>query len=68
MCMGKTWEYDRKKIGFGKTNEVLEKGDALGDNGWEIISYEETKPEKLGEETESVILIKREKSCTKEKQ
>ena len=35
--------------------------------GWEIISYEETKPEKFGGKTESIVLIKKEKSCTKEK-
>ena len=62
------WEYDRKIIEFRTVKELLDELNILGANGWEIINYEETKPKKFGEKRESIVLIKKEKSCTKEKQ
>jgi len=62
------WIYDRLKIEFEKAQELLDKLNELGKDGWEIIHYEEKKPEKFGGKTESIILIKKEKSCNQEKQ
>jgi len=62
------WEYDRKIIEFRTVKELLDELNTLGANGWEIINYEETKPKKFGEKRESIVLIKKEKSCTQEKQ
>ena len=62
------YEYDRIKIEFVKTNELLDEVDKRGADGWEIIWYDETKPKKFGGKTESIVLFKREKPCTKEKQ
>ena len=48
--------------------ELLDELNRFGADGWEIISYEEKKPEKFGEKFESIVLFKKQKSCTKEKQ
>jgi hypothetical protein len=53
------WEYDRKKIEFGKEADLIEKLNTLGADGWEIIHYEEKKPEKFGGKYESIIIVKR---------
>ena len=55
------WEYDRRKIEFNKVMDLLTELNALGANGWEIIHYEETKPEKFGDKIETIIVIKRSK-------
>ena len=57
--MGNTWEYDRKKIESDKIQNVLDELNVLGADGWEIISYEEKKPEKFGGKFECVVLIKK---------
>ena len=57
--MSKTWEYDRKVIEFKTAQELLNELKALGADGWEIISYEEKKPEKFGENYETIIILKR---------
>jgi len=59
--MENTWEYDRKKIGFYKVQELLDELNTLGADGWEIIYYEEKKPEKFGKKYESIVLFKKEK-------
>jgi len=53
------WEYDRQRIEFNKVMDLLDKLNALGADGWEIISYEEKKPEKFGDNYESIIIVKR---------
>jgi len=53
------WEYDRRKIEFGKTIDLVNELNALGADDWEIINYEEKKPEKFGGKYESIIIIKR---------
>jgi len=63
-----TWEYDRRTINFKSAQALLEGLNALGASGWEIIWYKETKPKRFGDEFESIVLIKKMKSCTKEKQ
>jgi hypothetical protein len=62
------YEYDRIKIEFKSVQELLDELNKYGANGWEIISYEEKKPKKFGGKFESIVLFKREKSCTKETQ
>jgi len=54
-----TWEYDRRKIEFNKVQSLLDELNTLGADGWEIISYEEKKPEKFGGKYESIIIVKR---------
>ena len=61
------WEYDRLKIVFEKVQELLDKLNTLGADGWEIIYYEEKKPAKVGDKYESIVLFKKEKSCNQEK-
>jgi hypothetical protein len=62
------YEYDRIKIEFKSVQELLDVLNKHGASGWEIISYEEKKPKKFGGKTKSIVLFKREKSCTKETQ
>ena len=52
--MEKSWEYDRKIIEFKTVKELLDELNTLGDSGWEIINYEETKPKKFGEKRETI--------------
>jgi len=65
--MENTWEYDRKKIESDKIQDILDELNILGTNGWEIIWYEEKKPEKFGGNYECIVLFKKRKHETKEK-
>jgi len=56
--MEKKWRYDRKKIEFNKTQDLLDELNALGAKGWEIIYYQEKKPEKFGDNYEVIIIVK----------
>ena len=62
------YEYDRITVEFKAVKELLDELNKYGASGWEIISYEEKKPEKFGGKFESIVLFKREKTCTKETQ
>ena len=62
------YEYDRIVVEFKAVKELLDILNKYGANGWEIISYDEKKPKKFGGKTESIVLFKKQKSCTKEKQ
>jgi hypothetical protein len=62
------WEYNRITIEFKMVTELLDELNKHGASGWEIISYEEKKPKKFGGKFESIVLFKKEKSCTKETQ
>lgn len=62
------WEYNRVVIQFKTVQELLNKLNILGADNWEIISYEETKSKKFDKKTETIILMKKQKPCTKEKQ
>jgi len=62
------WEYNRITIEFGLVKDLLAELNTLGADGWEIIYYEETKPEKFGKKFKSVVLFKRRKPCTQDKQ
>ena len=68
MDMEKVWEYNRVVIDFKATIEIEQELNALGAKGWEIIYYNEIPPKKFGDKGKCVVLIKKEKSCTKEKQ
>ena len=57
--MEQKWEYDRRKIEFDKVQSLLNELNTLGADGWEIISYEEKKPKKFGDNYESIVLFKR---------
>ena len=65
ICM--KYEYDRIKIEFDKVQSLLDRMNELGADGWEVIHYEEKKPEKFGDKYESIVLFKRLKSCVQEK-
>lgn len=53
------YEYDRIKIEFDKVIDLIGELNTLGANDWEIIHYEEKKPEKFGGNYESIIIVKR---------
>lgn len=65
--MEKTWEYDRKKFESANIQDIINELNILGADGWEIISYEETKPKKFGDKIECIVVLKKEKSCNQEK-
>jgi len=62
------WEYNRIKIEFNLVQDLLDELNKFGADGWEIVWYEETKPKKFGGKFESIVLFKKEKTCTTEKQ
>ena len=53
------YEYDRLKIEFNLVRELTQELNELGQDGWEIIHYDETPPPKFGEKTKVVVLIKK---------
>jgi len=65
--MENTWEYDRVIINFTIGEELKQELNKYGADGWEIISYEETKPKKFGDKFECIVVLKKEKSCNQEK-
>ncbi len=56
------WEYKRTDIKFRQFSDLIEKLNIEGENGWEIIYYDEEKPEKYGNEFYAKILFKKLKS------
>ena len=60
------WEYDRHRIEFDKVMDLLKELNALGTDGWEIIHYQENKPEKFGEKHETIVIVKRLKPASHE--
>ncbi len=59
------WEYDRKVIKFKAVQELLAELNTLGARGWEIISYEETKPKKFGGNMNALFYLKKRNHATK---
>lgn len=53
------WEYKRINYRFKIFNELIEKLNNEGQQGWEVVYYEETKPEQYGYEYETNVLYKR---------
>jgi len=53
------YEYNRIKIEFALVNELLEELNTLGELEWEIIHYEEKKPEKFGDKYQVLVIVKR---------
>jgi len=61
------YEYDKKKIEFELIQELLDELNTLGADGWEVIHYEETKPEKFGDKYKCIVLLKKQINESKEK-
>ena len=53
------WDYKRVEYKFKNINEIETPLNKEGDDGWEIIYYRETKPEKFGEDYVSIVLFKK---------
>ena len=66
------WEYKRINIKFVVYRELVDELNENGSDGWEVIFYEEKKPEKFGDKYNAKILFKKLKenpACTtREKQ
>lgn len=52
------WNYKRVEYKFRVTSEIDTQLNKEGDDGWEIVYYHETKPEKFGGEYSSIVLFK----------
>ena len=55
-------------IEFSNNQELIDIMNQYGSESWEIFSYNEIKTMKFGEKNVSIVLLKKEKLCTKEKQ
>jgi hypothetical protein len=53
------WQYDRIEIKHGNIRELIDKLNELGNDNWEIIYYNETKPPKFGDDWITIIIVKR---------
>lgn len=53
------WEYERFEIKDNSTTGVVDKLNLIGADGWDIIYYEENKPQKFGDNWIIIILTKR---------
>ena len=53
------WEYQRQNYVFKLLSELEEKLNQEGSKGWEVIFYQEQKPEKFGDDFKSTVLYKR---------
>jgi hypothetical protein len=53
------WEYDRINVEFMIISELTEYMNRLGKNGWEIIHYNEEKPDKFGSSYKIILIVKR---------
>jgi hypothetical protein len=55
------WEYNRFEIKHKSVTELINELNKLGTENWEIIHYEEKKPEKFGDNWITLVLTKRNK-------
>ena len=55
-------------IEFSNNQELIDIMNQYSSESWEIFSYNEIKTMKFGEKNVSIVLLKKEKLCTKEKQ
>jgi len=53
------WQYKRVEYKFQNINELDTLLNKEGDDGWEIIHYQETKPIKFGSDYTLIVLYKR---------
>jgi len=53
------WEYKRVNVEFLKTIEINEYLNKLGSDNWEIIHYNEDKPDKFGSFYKITLILKR---------
>lgn len=58
------WEYNKFVFKYENSNKLVENLNEIGDNNWEIISVNEKKPKKYGEDWECEVLVKRLKETT----
>lgn len=55
------WEYDRINFEAFKVSDITKKLNELSAEDWEIVYYDESKPEKFGDTYKIIIVIKRKK-------
>jgi len=55
------WEYNRVEIKFKFAKELIDNLNKLGEENWDIIYYNETKPPKFGDDWIAIVLTKRKK-------
>ena len=53
------WEYDKFEIKHKTTNELIAELNIIGTKDWEVIHYVEYKAERFGDNSTSVVLVKR---------
>ena len=53
------WEYRRVEYKFKSKMDIDIELNKEGKEGWEIVDYQETKPERFGLEFSSIVLYKR---------
>ena len=61
------WEYNRIVIQYKNSTDLIEKLNILGNDNWEIISFDDKPPKKYGDFSECVILFKRIKNSDNKK-
>lgn len=57
--MENIWEYNRHFFESENILDMFKELNELGALGWEIIHYEENKPEKFGGKFRCIIIVKR---------
>jgi len=55
------WEYKRKDYKYQLYSELIEQLNKEGEDNWEIVYYDEEKPENYGRQYTVKILFKRQK-------
>lgn len=53
------WEYDRIEFEAQIISEIINNMNKLGKDGWDIIYYEEKKPERFGLAYNIILIVKR---------
>jgi hypothetical protein len=53
------WEYDRITIETITISKLVEYMNKIGKDGWEIIHYDEKKPDKFGSTYKITLIVKR---------
>ena len=56
------WEYKKKDMKFQSNDDLVKYLNKEGEDDWEVVSYQEDKPENYGRYFSTSILLKRAKS------
>jgi len=56
------WEYKKKDEKFQTNDDLVKFLNKHGDDNWEVVSYQEEKPENYGRHFNTKILFKRPKT------